>query len=187
MPTTTPGPTSGEKSYVRASAGSDVDARKVGRFALIVCVLALAGVAIATTVGAARQDSSQTRLQRDGVPVEVTVTGCAGYSSGIGQAVTYYSCRGEYTLAGHRYNEVIGGTRTVHSEGQVLRGVTVPGDPSLLSTATAVAKRFSPWTPYVTPIVLAALAIALALGLLLWPRWRRRADSKRPTVRGAAA
>jgi PhnB protein len=174
------GSTSEPTPYIRARAGGDVDARKVGRALLALCVLALAGVVAATTVGAAHQNSSQTKLQRHGVPIDVTVVACISYGSGIGQGVTYWVCHGDYTLDGHVYrDEPIGGNRGFQPAGRVLHAFTVPGDPSLVSTAV-VSKKFSPWTPYITPIILAVVTVALALGLLLWPRRRRRAAVASP-------
>jgi hypothetical protein len=180
---TPPGTTSEDVPYFRARAGGRVDGRRVGRILLGATLVILAVVVIATTIGAAIQDSNQTRLQRDGVPVEVTVTGCEGVSSGIGQALIYDVCRGSFTLDGRRYNAVIGGNRVAHPLGQTLRGVTVPDDPTLLSTAGAVAKKFSPWTPFITPIVLAVVTVALALGLVLR---RRRVRSRPPDAPQAA-
>jgi hypothetical protein len=174
--------TPGSGTYIRARAGGEVDARRVLRVVMFLCVVGLVALVIITTIGAANQNSVQSRLQRDGVPVKVTVTQCEGVTSGIGQALQYTTCRGDYTLAGHRYNEVIGGSRVVHPIGQTLEGVAVPGHPALLSTATAVAKKFSSWTPYITPIVLAAVTVVVLLVLLLAPRWRRRAVSKRRLV-----
>ena len=179
MPTAPEGSTSGPGNYIRASAGSTADAGRVIRFIIALCALVLAVLVIVTTIGASRQNSVQARLQRDGVPVVITVTFCEGVSSGIGQAIVYYHCKGDYTLGGHTYNEVIGGNTAVHPLGQKLQGVAVPGHPALLSTATAVAKKFSRWTPYVTPIVLAAAFIALALVLLVWSRRRTRSPATR--------
>jgi hypothetical protein len=179
MPATPAGSPSPPTYYIRARAGGEVDARQVGRVLAIIALVVMVAVVIATTVGAANQNSVQTRLQRDGVPVEVTVTGCEGVSSGIGQALIYDICRGDYTFDGHRYNEVIGGNRAAHPVGQKLRAVTVPGHPALLSTADAVARTFSPWTPFITPIALAASTVALALVLIRWSR-RRRAPTPVP-------
>lgn len=182
----TPGPASEPDVYVRGvRARAEANTRTVVRFLIGLTLLILVVVVIVTTLGAAQQDSNQTRLQRHGVPVEITVTRCEGVTSGIGQALNYDVCRGNYTLAGRRYNAVIGGNRVAHPIGQTLAGVTVPGDPGLLSTATAVGKRFSPWTPYITPIILAAVTVVLVLGLLLWSRWRQRAGGRGQTVPAA--
>jgi hypothetical protein len=182
MSATPPGSTPDETPYIRARAGGQVDVHKVGRVVLAFCVLVLAGVTVATAVGAAHQNSAQTKLQRRGVPVEVTVTSCFSFGDGIGQAVNYYGCHGTYTLDGHRYSAAIGGTRTYHPAGQKLSAFTVRGDPGLLSTATAVAKKFSPWTPFITPIILGIATVALAVGMFLWPR---RGRSRRGAVPSA--
>ena len=173
-------------NYIRARAGGEVNTRRVLRVLTALCVLVLVVLVIITTLGALNQNSVQRRLQRDGVPVTITVTWCEGVSSGIGQALIYTICRGDYTLDGHRYNEVIGGSRIAHPLGQTIQGVAVPGHPALLSTATAVAKKFSAWTPYITPVVLAAVTVALVLLLWLWPK-RRRREPSRPHVVSQAA
>ena len=181
MPATPGKLTTEPATYIRARAGAEVDSRQVIRGLTVFCALVLASVVIATTVGAVHQDSNQTRLQRHGVPVNVTVTGCEGVSSGIGQALIYDICRGSYTFDGHRYNAVIGGNRAAHPVGQSLRAVTVPGDPALISTATAAARKFSPWTPFITPIVLTVVGSALIMFLILWSR-RRTRHRAAPTV-----
>jgi hypothetical protein len=129
------------------------------------------------TVSAATHNSRQTELQQHGVPVEVTVTQCSGFGSGIGETVVSYICRGAFALGGHRYNEVIGGIRSVHPVGQKLQAVTVPSDPGLLTLAGAVAKKHSSWTSYIPPIIVGAVTAALALALVLWPKRRQPVES----------
>jgi hypothetical protein len=163
-------PTPRDTTYIRGGGGVEVDTGRVVRFVVACCVLVLVGVVIDMTISAADQNSRVTRLRHQGVPVEVTVTGCVGYGSGIGQGVVYYTCRGTYGFGGRRYNEVIGGIRNDLAVGQTLRAVTVPGHPALVSTADSVARTSSSWTAYVTPIVLGVVTVVLILGLVLWPK-----------------
>ncbi len=156
----------------------EVDSRRIVRWAGLLCVLALAGVVIALTISAVGDNSRQTRLKEHGVPVEVTVTGCVGIGSGIGQATAGYTCRGSYSLDGNEYTAVIRGANDALPAGDVLQGVTVRGDPGLLSTASAAAKQHSSWTPFVTPIVLGAITVVLAIGLFVWTSRYRRGRSE---------
>jgi hypothetical protein len=173
MPATQTGSTPRDAPYIRAGGGIEIEPSRLVRVAIGVCVVLLVGIVIDMTISAANQESRQARLRQQGVPVEVVVTGCLGSGSGSGQTVAGYTCRGTYTLGGHRYNEVIGGTTVVHPVGQQLRAVAVPSEPTLVSTADGVARKHSSWTPYITPAILGALAIALALAFFLWPQWRR--------------
>jgi len=175
------GPAPGDSSYIRGGGGIEIDTGRAIRFVTAAGVLVLVTLVVALTISAMDQNARQTKLQKRGVPVQMTVTGCVAISSGIGQAIVAYTCRGTYSLDGHQYNEVIGGSTALHQAGQKLDGVTVRGDPGLLSTASAVAQKKSSWSAYVTPIVLGAVAVALALGLVLWPK-RRRAGHGRPAA-----
>ena len=178
MPSAPAGPTPGPSRYIRGGGGVEVDSRRIVRWAGLLCVLALAGVVIALTISAVGDNSRQTRLKEHGVPVEVTVTGCVGIGSGIGQATAGYTCRGSYSLDGNEYTAVIRGANDALPAGDVLQGVTVRGDPGLLSTASAAAKQHSSWTPFVTPIVLGAITVVLAIGLFVWTSRYRRGRSE---------
>jgi hypothetical protein len=170
-------PASGEPGYIRGGGGVEVDNRRLFRWAGIICVLALAGVVVALAISAAADDSRQTRLKKHGVPVGVTVTGCVGIGSGIGQATYSYTCRGSYRLDGNDYNAVISGVNQALPAGEMIQGVTIRGEPGVLSTAEAAAKQHSSWTPFVTPIVVGAITVILAAGLALWST-RHRGDSQ---------
>jgi hypothetical protein len=139
----------------------------------LVGLIALAGALTASVTG---QNSRLSTLRNQGVPVQMTVTGCVAITSGIGMGVKYWECRGSYTLGGHTYNEVIGASRAHLPVGQQVSAIAVPGHPALVSTSTNVSQRHSSFTPYVTPIILAALSVTGALGLILWSRRRRRLD-----------
>jgi hypothetical protein len=160
--------TPGDAGYIRGGGGVEVNTGRVVRFLVVTGALVLIALTVATAVSAANQNARATKLQNHGVPVDVTVTGCVGVSSGIAQAIQYYQCRGSYTLDGQQYNEVIGGVRSARPEGEIVHAVAAREDPALVSTVGS-AKKGS----YVVPIVLGALALVLILGLLLWPRRTR--------------
>jgi Protein of unknown function (DUF3592) len=143
-------------------------------------VLVLLGLAAATTVSAANQNSNLDMLRRHGVPVQATVTACEGIGSGIGMGISYYDCRATYTLDGRSYNEIIGGSRSQLPVGQVVSAVAVPGHPSLLSTTSAVQKQPSHVSRYVTSIILWVVTVLGGLGVFLWWRRLRRRHANRP-------
>jgi hypothetical protein len=161
--------TPGEAGYIRGGGGVDVNTGRLVRFLVVLCVLVLVALTVATAVAAANQNARAAKLHSPGAPVEVTVTGCVGVSSGIAQAIQYYQCRGTYLVGGQRYNELIGGVRSALPVGQTVHAVTAKGDPALVSTAGA-AKEGS----YAIPIVLGASALVLIVGLLVWPGRRTR-------------
>jgi hypothetical protein len=163
-----------DTSYLRGVRVAEVDTGRVVRVLIAVGLVALVVLAVILTISAARQNSRLSTLRSRGVPVTVSVTGCLGISSGIGMAVEYWECRGTYTLAGQSYTEVIGGSRAHLREGQTVAAIAVPGDPGLLSTAAAAARKHSDWASYVTPMILGGVTAILIVGLLAWSKWRHR-------------
>jgi hypothetical protein len=172
MPATPAGSTPGEAGYIRGGGGVEVNTVRLVRFLVVLCVLVLMALTVVTAVSAANQNSRAAKLQSAGAPVDVTVTGCVGVSSGIAQAIQYYQCRGTYSVGGQRYNEVIGGVRSALPAGQRVRAITAKGDPALVSTVGAAKK-----SSYAIPIVLGAVGVVLIVGLLA--RSRRPGRSAR--------
>ena len=153
------GTTPDDASYLRGVRVADVDTGRVVRVLVVVVLIGLIVLAGVLTVSATSQSSRLSKLRDHGVPVALTVTGCLAISSGIGMSVEYWDCRGSYTLGGHRYNELIGGSRAHLDDGQVVEAIAVPGEPALVSLSTSVSQPRSSFTPYVTPIILAALSV----------------------------
>jgi hypothetical protein len=170
MSATPAGSTPGDAGYIRGGGGADVNTGRLVRLLVASGAAVLIALTIGTVVSTANQNSRADKFRNQGVPVDVTVTGCTGISSGIAQAIQYYQCRGTYTVDGQHYNEVIGGVRSQLPEGQTLHAITAQEDPALVSTQGATHKG-----SYTTSIVLGVLAVLLVIGLLLWPR--RRAPS----------
>ncbi len=165
MSATPAGPTPGDPGYIRGWWRGRRQHGSALRLLAALCVLVLIALTGATTVSAANQNSRAAKLRSEGTPVDVTVTGCVGISSGIAQAVQYYQCRGAYTVEGQRYNEVIGGVRLrpPHRPDRSRGHRKASADPALVTTVGA-AKKGS----YTVPIVLGALAGLLIVGLLLF-------------------
>ena len=184
MPAPAP-PDSG--SYIRGGGGVDVDPRRILRPLAVLCLVALAGLSIGLALSAGNENGKEAALRKHGVPVQVTVTGCLAVSSGIGMGIEYWQCRGNYTLGGHQFNELIGGSRALLIAGRQEAAVAVPGQPALLSTFAAVAKGRSNFTPYVTPIVLGVVTLLWGGGwALLLRRKRTRAAAAPPSGASAA-
>lgn len=170
-----------EGSYIRGAGANSVDPRRVAWVLAVGAVVVLAGSTVVLFLFAASGDSSNARLRSRGVPVQATVTGCTGISSGIGMSVEYYTCKGSYTLDGASFEVDIRGSRAQMPPGRVVQAVAVPGDPASLSLPSYV--RASDGSSYVAPAVLAALTVLGAAGLLVagvGARRRRRRSAGVP-------
>jgi hypothetical protein len=158
-------------------AGVDVDARRVGRVVVGLCLVALALVTIVLFVAGARKNAQITRLRQHGVPVQVTVSRCLGQMGGSGSDPAGYACRGSFSIGGHRYSEAIPGN-TNHAPGTTVQAVTVSGDPTLLSTVGSVATERASWRVFVLPTSLLLLLALLVGALVLRRRHVLRAPAK---------
>lgn len=130
--------------------------------------MALVALAVLTTVlfvAGFTRNAQQSSLAHHGVPVTVTVTSCLGEVAGSGSNIAGYACTGTYVVDGRRYTESIPGNTLLRS-GSTIRGITVLGDPGLLSTPGAVATQKATWTVFIVPtilliVLLAAVAIVM--------------------------
>jgi len=145
-------------------AAVEVNTRRVAHLAVGVVLVTLAVLGVALFVAGANKNAQITRLREHGVAVEITVSGCQGLLGGSGSNAAGYVCRGTFRLADHEYNELIPGD-TFHAPGSTLQGITVPGDPALVSTAAAVAAERASWRVFIVPAVL--LAGTLLLGAVV--------------------
>lgn len=131
--------------------------------------MALVALAVLTTVlfvAGFTRNAQQSSLAHHGVPVAVTVTSCLGEVAGSGSNISGYACTGTYVVDGKRYSESIPGNALLRS-GSTIRGVTVLGDPGLLSTPGAVATQKATWTVFIVPtILLIVLLAAVAIVVL---------------------
>jgi hypothetical protein len=98
-------------------------------------------------------------------------------TGGTGSTPAGDSCRGAFTLDGHRYTEPIPQTAQ-HSAGRWFRAVVVPGDPALLSPTQVLAHEHSSWPRFVLPVILFVVLLLLVVGLLVVQR--RKGNPKVP-------
>ena len=167
----------GEPISTLRGAGVEVDIRRVGRVLGVLCLVALAALVIVLFLAGVHKNAEITRLHDDGVPVEVTISGCIGLLGGSGSNAAGYQCRGSFTLDGHRYNEPIPGS-TLYPPGSKVRGVAVPGDPALVAKAGSVkAEQPSPKVFLFPTILLVALVLIVGALLLRRRQVRHRTAS----------
>lgn len=159
----------------------EVDARLVARVIVGVGLMALAAVAVVLFLTGAQKNAQISDLRQHGVPVEATVSGCLGLMGGSGSNLAGYSCRGTFTITGHRYDEAIPGN-TLYPPGTRLRVMTVPGDPALLDTVGAVRSEHPSFGVFVIPTTMVAI-LGLTLGALVLRRQLSRgARAHQPSV-----
>jgi hypothetical protein len=139
-----------------------VDTRAVARIAVGLVLIGLTVLVVVLFVAGAQKNSQITRLHQHGVAVMITSSGCRGLLGGSGSNAAGYACRGSFTLDGRRYNENIPGN-TLRPPGTVIRGVSVPGDPALVTTAQILAAEQASWGVYIAPTVLLIVLVGLAL------------------------
>jgi hypothetical protein len=154
-------------------AGVDVDPRRAGQLVLGVVLVALAVVAVVLLVAGIQKNAQADALQHHGVAVDVRVTGCSGLLGGSGSNAAGYRCQGSYTFDGRHYQRDIPGN-SLFAAGTVIRGVTTPGNPGLLSTPAMVDAQPASWRVYLAPAILFAVLAIAAVTVGLLRRRRRR-------------
>ena len=172
-PMTTPDPPpDGDDQPVSTlrGAGVNFDVHRVGQVAIGLVLATLAVLVVAFTLAGVHRNDQINRLHHQGVKVNIKVTGCLGLMGGSGSNVAGYACRGNFTLDGVRYNEAIPGN-TFFPPGHLLRAVSVPGDPALLSPLAAATAEHASAKVFLLPGILLAV-LALMVGALLLRRRR---------------
>jgi hypothetical protein len=159
-------------------AGVSVDARHVGQVVIALGLVALAALVIVFTIAGVNNNSQINRLHHDGVPINVTVSGCAGLLGGSGSNVAGYSCKATFSFHGHHYSESLPGT-AFHRPGASVRAVVVPSDPALISPVSVERTQHASASVFVLPAVL-LVVLVLLIGLILLVRRRRAARTTTP-------
>jgi hypothetical protein len=149
----------------------EVDVGRAARVVSGVCLAAIAVTAIILLIAGIQKNQQITSLQQHGVPVRVTVSNCIGLMGGSGTNVAGYACTGTYTVNGHSYQEAIPGT-ALHQPGSIVQGVTVPGDPRLLSTPGQVAGDRASSRVFIAPAVL-LVGLVVLVGIVIRRRSHR--------------
>lgn len=155
---------------LRGAPAGGGNPRRVARVAVMVVLVAILVTAGALVVVGARKNAQVSELRRDGVRVEVTVTGCLGLLGGSGSNAAGYACRGVYRFDDRRYEEAIPGSE-LRGPGSTLTGIVARDDPALFTTPAVLRAEHPSWRVFLAPAVL-ALADLLLVGLLL-ARFRR--------------
>jgi hypothetical protein len=152
--------------------GVQIDGRRAVRVLVAVVLVTLAVLVVVFTVVGVHQNQQDDRLHNDGVPVTFEVGGCLGLLGGSGSNAAGYSCRGSYTLDGHRYDERLPGN-DFHRPGSTVPAIAVPGDPALVSPTIMVDTEHSSAGVYVVPAILLVFLLLL-VGLLIALRHRQQ-------------
>jgi hypothetical protein len=162
-------------------AGVDVDVRRVGQVVIGICLVGVAVLAIIQLVAGFQKNAQINSLRNNGVPVQIRVTGCMGLLGGSGSNAAGYDCRGMFTLDGQTYTENLPGN-TLLTPGSTLQGVSVSGDPALVSTPNIVAAEHPSWTVFTVPVILLVFLAAILAVLFIrrrGVRGARRTDHMR--------
>ncbi|HET6793277.1 MAG TPA: hypothetical protein VFH45_02470 [Acidimicrobiales bacterium] len=164
-----------DAAAVLRGATVSVDIRRVGRVIAAVGVGSAVAVSAALFYAGARKNDRVTRLHHYGVPVAITVSGCRGLMGGSGSNLAGYECSGSFVLDGHRYDATVP-DGNVHATGSQVRAVSLPDDPTVLSTPWAAARRHPSATVYLAPagLMLVSTAGVAALAASAPARRRRR-------------
>jgi hypothetical protein len=165
-----------DDAYIRGGSVVTLEGHRL-RWTLIALGLAvLATTTLILTIDAAQSGLSIHHLQTRGRAVQVTVTGCLGLASGTGITPVGYTCKGTFTVQGHSYTDVIGGTSSLHPIGQTLTGITDPQAPHRLFTAEWVAVAPEPWRNFIVPASLFGLLLVCSAFVISTPvgLFRRR-------------
>lgn len=173
MPASPAGASPGEATFIRAGGGVQLSPRRAADILVGALIAVLVGLAVYFAVTGAQQNSQLSALRQRGVPVQATVTGCRGISSGVGMGIEYWECRGSYALRGQSFNGVINGSRKLLDRGAEVSAIAVPGRPDLLSSVSSVRGAHGSGTEYAAAISLGAAAVLISGGWLAFKRRRR--------------
>jgi hypothetical protein len=171
---------SAESGRVGTLRGATVsfNPRRLVQIAVGLVLAALAVTAIVLTVAGIHSNDQINRLQTQGQPVTVAVTGCLGLLGGSGSNGAGYSCNGSYQMAGHVYREPLPGS-TFYRPGTKVAAIAVAGDPALVSPVAIVNSQQASNGVFVAPIVLGVILLAFIAVLVLRNRPRRRTTATR--------
>lgn len=158
----------------------EIDGRRIRTAVVIAFTAVLAALAVSLFIAGARKNEQITRLQRSGIPVVVTVTGCRGLLGGSGSNAAGYSCRGSFILRDHRHVDAIPGDID-RRPGTTVHAVTVASDPGLLATTSQLSAEKASTGVFLLPSV---LALVLALVVLFVLLVRRRSRPQQPRSAG---
>jgi hypothetical protein len=174
------GDTASHKGDARIStlrgATVSVDARRAGQVIVGLILATLATLGIVFIVVGINKNEQVNELKDHGVPVTFVVSKCLGLLGGSGSNGAGFSCQGSYTIDGRRMFENLPGS-SQHAPGDRVAAISVPSDPSLLSTPAIVDSERASASVFILPAILLGVGALLALTLLVRRRRRRAATS----------
>jgi hypothetical protein len=150
----------------------DVDVRRAARVIVVILLVALAGIVASLFVADANTNSEITSLQRHGVPVVLTVTGCKALLGGSGSNAAGYRCRGIFELKGHQYQETVPDD-SLYALGSKVNVIAAGNDPGLIATPHQVRTERASWNLFIVPVVLLVVLIASLTAIVLRRKSRR--------------
>lgn len=156
----------GEPVSTLRGASAAVDPRRAAQVVIGLILATLAVVGIVFIVVGINKNDQINELKGQGVHVTYVVSKCLGQLGGSGSNAVGYSCQGSYEIGGHRYLETLPGSSN-YGPGTRVAALSVPSDPTLLSTPTIVASEQSSWTVFILPIVLLGVFAVLLLIVVL--------------------
>jgi hypothetical protein len=159
-------------SVLRGPAVS-FNSKRITQVLLLLGMATLAVLGILLLVSGAHRNAQITELHQHGQMVQISVSGCVGVASGSGSTPATFICRGSFALAGHHYNEIIGGQTTRLDVGSIVRAVAVPDDPALVATTQSVATEHTSSSVFILPLVLLAAFVGLVVVVVV----RRRGST----------
>ena len=97
-------------STLRGAGVQTIDRRRMLWLGLVTLIVGLVAVSVVLFVAGAKKNAQIDDLKHNGVPVEVTITGCQGLLGGSGSNAAGYDCRGTFTLNGQHVDAAIPGS-----------------------------------------------------------------------------
>ncbi len=159
-------------------ASVSVDARRAGQVVVGLILATLAALGIVFIVVGINKNDQINELKDHGVPVTYVVSKCLGLLGGSGSNGAGYSCQGSYTIDGRRVFENLPGS-SHHAPGDRVDAISVPSDPTLLSTPAIVDSERASASVFILPAVILGVGALVGLTVLL-QRSRRHAATRNP-------
>jgi hypothetical protein len=153
-------------------AAVNVDVRRAARVIVVILLSALAALVASLFVADANTNAEITSLQRHGVSVEITVTGCRALLGGSGSNAAGYRCQGSYELEGHEYQETVPND-VLYAIGAKVEMIAAKNDPGLIATVHQVRSERASWNLFIVPSVLLVVLIASLIAIVLRRKRRR--------------
>jgi hypothetical protein len=157
-------------------ASAAVDAQRATQVVVGLVMVTFAVLGIVFIVVGINKNNQINELKDQGVRVTYVVSKCMGLLGGSGSNAAGYACQGSYTIDGRRYFENLPGS-SYHAPGTTVSAISVPSDPTLLSTPAMVGSDRASGSVFILPAVLLGAFVVLLLVVLL----RRRAKARTGT------